>query len=355
MRPRIRQNKAFCPRPRVCLPRCGPFPCSNSRNLILKLCIFGAGAVGGHFAARLAAAGNDVSVVARGPNLAAIRARGLLLHSGDKRIAGRVRASDNPAELGAQDFIIATLKATSLASFAQGVTPLLGPDSAVVFAQNGLPWWYAQGLSASRPRPPDLSRLDPGGVLARSIAPERVIGSVIFSANTVIEPGVISNATPENNCLSLGETDDRPSARLDALRAVLIGAGIDSPPIADIRTVVWHKLLLNLMSAVAALTGQPGKIMMADTEVSAVIHALIREGIAIGAAHGIALEPVMPNTSMHKPSILQDYEMGRPMEVEALLQAPLAFARVAGVAAPMLQVVAALVAHRAVAKGLYQH
>lgn len=293
-------------------------------------------------------------MVVRGANLAAIRERGLVLHTGDKRIEGRVRASDKPADLGPQDVILATLKATGLASLAEGVAPLLGQDTAVVFAQNGVPWWYAQGLSPSRPRPPDLSRLDPGGVLARSIAPERVVGGVIFSANTVLEPGVISNATAQNNRLSLGETDDRPSARLDALRSVLIAAGIDSPPVTDIRTVVWHKLLMNLMSAVAALAEQPGKIMMADHDVSELIHALIREGIAIGAAHGIALEPVMPNTTMHKPSILQDYEMGRQMEVEALLQAPLAFARAAGVSTPILHVVAALVALRASAKGLYQ-
>jgi 2-dehydropantoate 2-reductase len=294
-----------------------------------------------------------VSVVARGPNLAAIRERGLVLNTGEQRIAARVRASDTPADLGPQDVVLATLKATSLAALAEGIGPLLHRDTAVVFAQNGVPWWYAQGLSPSRPQPPDLSRLDPGGVLARSIAPRHVVGGVIFSANTVVEPGVISNATPLNNRLSLGETDDRPSARLDALRAVLTKAGIASPPVDDIRAVVWNKLLMNLMSAVAALTEQPGKIMLADAEVGEVIYALIREGIAIGAAHGVALEPVTPNTTMHKPSILQDYEAGRPMEVEALLQAPLAFARAAGVPAPILQVVTALVAHRATARGLY--
>jgi 2-dehydropantoate 2-reductase len=330
-----------------------PFP-HTQRNTILKICIFGAGAVGGHFAARLAAAGNDVSVVARGPNLTAIRDKGLILHSGEQRIAGRVRASDNPADLGPQDAILVTLKATGLASLAEGVTPLLGKDTAVVFAQNGLPWWYAQGLAPSRPRPPDLSRLDPGGVLARSIAPERVVGGVIFSANTVVEPGVISNATPQYNCLTLGEPDDRPSARLDALRSTLVAAGILSPQVDDIRAVVWNKLLMNFMSLFAALAEQPGKVMMADADLGALIHALIREGIAIGAAHGVALEPVMPNTTMHKPSIWQDYEKGRPMEVEALAKAPLAFARAAGVAAPILEVVVALLAHRARAKGLYQ-
>jgi 2-dehydropantoate 2-reductase len=295
-----------------------------------------------------------VSVVARGANLAAIREKGLVLHTGDQRIAGRVRASDNPADLGPQDVVLATLKATGLASLAGGVAPLLGRDTAVVFAQNGLPWWYAQGLASSRPKPPDLSRLDPGGVLARSIAPERVVGGIIFSANTVVEPGVISNATPQYNCLTLGEPDDRQSARLDALRAVLVAAGILSPAVDDIRAVVWNKLLMNFMSLVAAITEQPGQIMTSDPAVAALIQTLIREGIAIGAAHGIALEPVAVNSTMHKPSILQDYEKGRPMEIEALAQAPLAFARAAGVAAPVLEVVVALLAHRATAKGLYK-
>lgn len=292
-------------------------------------------------------------MVARGANLAAIRANGLLLHAGEERIAARVRASEQPADLGPQDVVLVTLKATGLPALAAGVAPLLGADTAVVFAQNGVPWWYAQGMSSSRPQPPDLSRLDPGGALARAIAPGRVVGGVIHSANTVSAPAVITNATPNQNRLLLGEPDDRASARLDALRAALEAAGIASPPVADIRTEVWIKLLVNMLAGVAALTGQPSKVMLADTAMAALINALVAEGVAIGAAHGIVLTPMPPNITMHKPSLLQDYELGRPMEVEALLQAPLAFARAAGVATPILQSVAALVAHRAEVKGLY--
>lgn len=294
-----------------------------------------------------------MSVVARGANLAALRENGVVLHAGEERIAARVRASERPEELGAQDVILVTLKATSLPSLAAGVAPLLGPATFVVFAQNGVPWWYAQGLSPSRPRPPDLSRLDPGGVLARAIDPERVVGGVIHSANTVTAPAVVTNATPQQNRLLLGEPDDRASARLEALRAVLKASGIASPPVSDIRTEVWAKLLVNMTAGVAALTGQPSKVMFADTAVAALINALVAEGVAIGAAHGIALTPMPPTITMHKPSLLQDYELGRPMEVETLLQAPLAFARAAGVAAPILQAVTALVAHRAMIKGLY--
>jgi len=135
----------------------------------MRICVFGAGAIGGHFAARLAAAGHSVSVVARGPNLAAIQARGLELRVADKIIKGPVRAAENPADLGEQDLVIVTLKAPSLPEFAASAAPLLGAHTPVVFAQNGIPWWYAQGLGG-KPPPPDLSRLDPGGALARAIA-----------------------------------------------------------------------------------------------------------------------------------------------------------------------------------------
>src|SRR5438132_1693295 len=152
----------------------------------MRICIYGAGAVGGHLAAKLAAAGNEVSVVARGANLAAIKARGLRLLHGDEEIAGKAAASDRPADLGRHD---------------------------LVFAQNGIPWWYKLGLSPSRPKPPDLSRLDPGGALAKAIRAERIIGAVIYSANDLVEPGVIMNHTPGNNMLVVGEAGDGDSSR----------------------------------------------------------------------------------------------------------------------------------------------
>jgi 2-dehydropantoate 2-reductase len=129
----------------------------------MRICVFGAGAIGGNYATRLADAGNEVSVVARGPHLEAIRANGLTLLTGDRKIVAKVKASDKPAELGPQDVVISTLKASSLSAVADSVAPLLGPGTPVVFAQNGIPWWYGHGLAKDRPRAPDLSRLDPGG------------------------------------------------------------------------------------------------------------------------------------------------------------------------------------------------
>ena len=144
----------------------------------MRICVFGAGAIGGNFAARLAAAGNEVSVVARGAHLEAIRARGLTLLTGDKKIVAPIQASDRPADLGPQDVVISTLKASSLGDLGESVGPLLRADSQVVFAQNGIPWWYGTGLAMGRPKAPDLSRLDPGGTLAKAVGFERTLGGV---------------------------------------------------------------------------------------------------------------------------------------------------------------------------------
>jgi len=320
----------------------------------MKICVYGAGAVGGHFAAQLAAAGHDVAVVARGAHLAAMRAGGLTLLKGERRIAGTVRASDRPGELGAVDCVLVTLKATGLAALAEGVAPLLGKDTAVVFVQNGIPWWYAQGLSSARPRPSDLSALDPGGALARAVAPERIVGAVAYSANEVVAPGVVRNNAPLRNVLVLGEPDGRDSARLRGLAAALAAAEIDAPVETDIRRSIWAKLLLNVgSSSLGVITGETVKDSMADPAIAALRARITEEARAIARAHGVEPEdaPLPPPHSSggpsHKTSMLQDYERGRPLEIDAILMAPLWFARAAGVPAPSLEAVAALAAHKA--------
>ena len=157
-----------------------------------------------------------------------------------------MKASDKPADLGQQDAVISTLKATGLPALADSVGPLLGPDTPVVFAQNGIPWWYGHGLDKSRPPAPDLSRLDPGGALAKAVGLDRTLGGAITSPNHVVEPGVVANDIPDRNQLWVGEIDDRPSQRVGALRAALKAAGIGSPETTDIRYDIWHKLMANL-------------------------------------------------------------------------------------------------------------
>ncbi len=326
----------------------------------MRICIFGAGAVGGHFAAQLAAAGHEVSVIARGAHLEAMRSNGVTLLKGERRIVAQVRAAERAAELGHVECVLVTLKATGLGALAAGIGPLLGPDTGVVFAQNGIPWWYAQGL-ARRPAPPaELERLDAGGALARAVAPERVIGGVIYSANEVVAPGVVRNNAPQRNVLVLGEPDGRASARVAALRAALEAADIQAPVEADIRRSVWAKLLINVgSSALGVVTGESVKDVSADAALAALRQRVHDEARAIAAAHGVdvAGAPLPPPHKSggpeHKTSMLQDYERGRPMEIDAILMAPLWFARAAGVAAPRLEALAALAAHKARAKGLY--
>lgn len=328
----------------------------------MRICIFGAGAVGGHIAARFAAAGHAVSVFARGAHLEAMRTKGIELRSADEIVNAQVKGSDRAAELGKQDVVFVTLKANMLDLFAAHGSALLDRDTPVVFVQNGIPWWYAQGISDDRPMPPDLSRLDLGGALAKAVAPKRVVGAVVFSANTVEAPGVIRNSTPGRNMLTVGEPNDTQSARILSLRQMISAAGMHSPENADIRQSLWSKLTLNIgSSTLCVLTGIPVGEIANDPVLAKIRARITAEGVAIAKAHGVAVEgapkrPGQPTPSIvgHKPSMLQDYEQGRPMEVESQIMTPLAFAASVGLEVPSFELAATLASRRAVKKGLYQ-
>jgi 2-dehydropantoate 2-reductase len=322
----------------------------------MRICIFGAGAVGSHFAVRLALAGHEVSCVMRGPHLAAVQANGLTLRVGDAEFPARVKASDDPAALGPQDLVISTLKANALGSLVTGLPPLLRDDTAVVFAQNGIPWWYDIGLASDHPPPPDLAFLDSNGRLRAVVARERIIGGVIFSANEVVEPGIVVNLSPERNMLLVGECDDRASARIERLRVTLEGASITSPQVTPIRETIWSKLLTNMsMSVLCLITGQTAREVRNDPALRDVVPRLLDEANSIGQS----CFPDVKRTTRsgpaphHKPSLLQDYERRRPMEIDALVRAPAAFARTAGLSTPMLDMLAALAIRQARDKGLY--
>lgn len=315
----------------------------------MRICVFGAGAVGGHLAARLAARGHEVSVVARGAHLEAMLAGGVKLLHGDELIRGPVRG----AARGVQDAIFVALKANALASFADAAGPLLGRETAVVFAQNGIPWWYAQELEA----------LDPGRKLARAVPRDNVVGGVVYSANEVVEPGVVRNFVPGNNMLVIGDAENRNPPSVQELRKALEDCGMSSPRPHDIRDAVWAKLAQNLgHSSLCLLTESATSAVLADPALRKLSEAMKAEAAAIARAHGIDLAraPTRPSGGHgsgavgHKPSMLQDYERGRPMEVEAQLNAPLALARAAGVATPTLDMILPLAAHKAASKGLYQ-
>jgi len=321
----------------------------------MRICIFGAGAVGSHFAVRLALAGHDVSCVMRGAHLDAVKARGLTLRVGEAEFTAKVTASDDPAALGVQDLVISTLKATGINSLATGLKPLLDADTPVVLAQNGFPWWYDIGLSADHPPPPDLSFLDPGGHLRAAIAKQRIVGGVIFSANEVVAPGIARNLSPERNRLVIGECDDRSGERIERLRATLEAASIESPPTPRIRETIWSKLLTNMsMSVLCLLTGQTARAVRDDPALREVIPRLLDEANAVAQHYCPEVKRVTRTgpAPEHKPSILQDYELGRAMEIDVLVRAPAAFARAAGLSTPMLDLMAGLAIQKARDKGL---
>jgi 2-dehydropantoate 2-reductase len=324
----------------------------------MRICVFGAGAVGSHFAVRLARAGHDVSCVMRGAHLDAVKASGLTLRVGDGEFKATVKASGDPDALGPQDVVICTLKATGLPSFADALQPLLDVDTAVIFAQNGVPWWYDIGLSSTHPPVPDLSFLDPGGRLRAAIPKERIVGGVVFSSNEIIAPGVVANLSPERNRLLIGECDDRASARVAKLRAALNEASIDSPDVAQIRETIWSKLLTNMsMSVLCLVTGQTARAVRDDPDLADIVPRLLDEanGVAQSCFPSVKRVTRSGPAPDHKPSILQDYELGRAMEIDVLVRAPAAFARAAGLSTPMLDMLGALAIRQARARGLYRN
>ena len=323
----------------------------------MKICVFGAGAIGGHLAARLAKGGAEVCVVARGAHLAAIQERGLSVRAPDGAFSAVVRASADPAELGPQDAVLVTTKAPALASVAETIGPLLRPDTPVVFALNGIPWWYFDGhggaLDGTR-----LEALDPGGAVRRAIGPARTLGCVVYSACTVVEPGVI-HVEHARNRLVLGEPDGSVSARARAIAAALEAGGITMEIAADIRSAVWSKLLLNLASGpIAVLTGAAGQVNLTEPAIERAVRAIYAEGEAVARALGctpvVDVGRSLANSrgNGHKPSILQDLELGRPMEVATIFDATLQLARLVGVPTPTLDFVVALARTRARTAGL---
>ena len=292
----------------------------------------------------------------RGAHLAAVKANGLTLRVGGAEFKAKVKASDDPKTLGPQDIVISTLKATGLVSLATGLQPLLRDDTAVVFAQNGVPWWYDIGLAANHPPVPDLAFLDPGGRLRAAIPKQRIIGGVVFSSNEIVAPGVAANLSPERNRLLIGECDDRPSERIARLRTALAEASIESPDVAQIRETIWSKLLTNMsMSVLCMLTGQTARAVRDDPALADVIPRLLDEANSIAQRYIPEVKRVTRTGPApdHKPSILQDYELGRAMEIDVLVRAPAAFARAAGLSTPMLDLMAALAIRQARDKGLY--
>jgi 2-dehydropantoate 2-reductase len=323
----------------------------------MKICVFGAGAIGGHLAVRLQRGGAAVSVIARGPHLAAIQANGLTVHAIDGTHRAHVQATSDPAEPGPQDAVFVTVKAPSLPAVAATIAPLLGRDTAVAFVMNGIPWWYCDHL----PEPlggRSLPRIDPGDGLRRALGPGRTIGGVVYSASAVTAPGVIEVEQPKSRVI-LGEPDGSLSERVQALAGIITKGGISGEATPAIRTEIWNKLISNLAGGtLAVLTGlAPASIYVEPAAEQAALRIMQEAtAIALGAAPGDNhAQRIANQRSMdHKPSILQDLEHGRPMEIDGMFDAPLALAHLAGVEAPTLDLLVALCKLRSQSAGLYR-
>lgn len=323
-----------------------------------RICIFGAGAVGGELAVRLAQGGVDPSVIARGELLRAIRAGGITVrfHNGTTSRCVPEIASDDPRDLGPQDAVIVAVKAPALPSVAAVLGPLLGPDTLVVFVINGLPWWYALG-DAGPLAPATLSGLDPHGAMRAAIRPDCVIGGTISTACTMVEPAVIRSEHAVTK-LVLGEIDGRTGGRLRGLAHTFEAGGLRCEITSDMRAEVWRKLMTNLACGpTCLLTRRSMRDSFADPVVRAAAERLVSEGMAIAEAalgHPLGGEAgdrvAQLAETDHKPSILQDFEAGRPLEFDALFGRPLYPARCAKIETPTLDLLTALAA-QAVAMG----
>lgn len=321
----------------------------------MRICVFGAGSVGGYLAASLARGGADVSVVARGAHLAAIRSKGLTVETPDGIINARLSASDDPAELGTQDAVIVTVKSPALPAVAASITPLLGPDTPVAFVMNGIPWWYFFPHEDRH-----LPRLDPGDVLWNAIGPQRAIGGVFWPACSVPAPGVIRLLSGAGRGTTFGEPDGSISLRIDRLAAAFRASDLPVTIAPNIRELIWQKLAFNLSAGPMCVLTQSA--VRATHEEAALIDCsrrMVAEAEAIAAAMGFRLNMdmdrvVATNTQLaHRPSILQDLEAGRPMEIDALYSVPLDMARLHGVATPTLDLLVAMIKVKARAAGLY--
>ncbi|MEQ9812224.1 MAG: 2-dehydropantoate 2-reductase [Azospirillaceae bacterium] len=324
----------------------------------MKICIFGAGAIGGHLAAKLARTDAEVGVVARGPHLAAMQANGLRLIEADRDETVPVNAVEDAAALGAQDYLFITLKAHSVPGVVDRLRPLIGPDTTVVMGVNGVPWWYFYGLEGPYENH-RLPAIDPGDVQWNGIGPERVLGCVVYPAAEVIEPGVVKHL--EGNRFSLGEPSGERSARAQTLSTLMGQAGLRAPVRPKIRDEIWVKLWGNLsFNPISALTHATLDVLCTDPGTRGVARAMMVEAQAIAETLGVKF-PIDVDKRIdggaavgsHKTSMLQDLERGRPMEIDALVTGVQEMGRLTGVPTPTIDTVLALIQLRGRVAGCY--
>ncbi len=316
------------------------------------VCVFGAGAIGGFLAARLELAGTRVNVVARGPHGAAIAKDGLVLESGGGRHVTHPHITNDPAALGPQDYLFLTLKAHSLEPALQQLRPLIGPDTTIVAAINGIPWWYCYGLPEPFTDRPVRS-VDPAGHLWTRLPPAQTLGCIVYPAAEIVAPGVVSHTYGDR--FSLGEPDGSRSPRAETLSKMMIAAGLKAPVRPKLRDEMWVKLWGNMaFNPLSALTLATLDVITGDAGTRATARTMMLEGQAVAERLGIRFAIDVDKridgaaeVGHHRTSMLQDLELGRPLEIEALLGAVVELAGWVDVPMPVSSAVLALVRQRA--------
>ena len=326
-----------------------------------KICIFGAGAIGGYLAACLHDAGADVSLIARGPHLKAIKENGLKLEINGEMRSFNLNASDDPEDFGQQDYVIIALKAHGIIHITESIQPLLGPETAVVSAVNGLPWWYFHKANTNTvldDKP--LISVDPEASIWTKIGPERAIGCVVYPACEISKPGIITHI--EGNRISLGEPSGESTKRIKTLSDLMIRGGLKAPQKKRIRDEIWIKLWGNCsFNPVSALTGASLDKIAEDLETRKLVAEIMSEckqvGEALSIRFAVSIEDRINGAGRiigHKPSTRQDIEMGRPLEIDPLVTALIEIAKQLQIDTPTLVSTSTLLKLQARTLGLYQ-
>lgn len=323
-----------------------------------KVCIYGAGAIGGWLGVKLAKAGCDVSVVARGATLEALQQNGLRLKSGEETIEARVRASASPAELGVQDLVIVAVKSQAMADVAMCIGPLVGPDTIVLTAMNGVPWWFFEGFGGDYAGT-RLKAVDPDGAIARAIPSKHVVGCIVHASCSVDLPGLVRHHF--GNGLIVGEPAGGSSARVEALAALLAKAGFDAKVSLQIQKDAWYKLWGNMSTnPVSAITGATTDRILADDLVREFTSRVMLEAKDIGARIGVPIDQspedrhqVTRKLGAFRTSMLQDVEAGKSVELDAIVAVVRELGQLTGVATPNTDALLGLARLHARVRGLY--
>ena len=324
----------------------------------MKICIYGAGAIGGWIGARLAALGEPVSVVARGATLAALQTHGLRLQQAEGLLQVPVQAADNAAALGVQDLVVVAVKAPALAEVARDIAPLLGPHTIVLTAMNGVPWWFFQGFGGAYAGT-SLKAVDASGAIAAAIPARHVVGCVVHASCALQAPGVVQHHF--GNKLILGEPSGQQTERAKALAALLKRAGFEAPLSEQIQRDTWYKLWGNMtVNPVSALTGATTDLILDDPLVRDFISRVMLEAKEIGTRIGIPIDQqpedrhaVTRKLGAFKTSMLQDVEAGKPVELDALVTVVQELGVLTAVPTPFTDALLGLARLQARVKGLY--